>query len=184
MARSNNSTKVTTGKVRLSWPHLFEAYAHEDNDVAKFSTMLLIPKSDTKTIEALRAAEEVAKERGKASKWNGKLPKDLSTIIKDGDDSADDYPERAGHWCMAVRSNTRPGIVDKNVQPIMDQSEIYSGVFARVSLSAFPYNVSGNKGVSFGLGNVQKLADGESLGGATRAEEDFDALEDDDDDLI
>lgn len=183
MARSTNSTKVTTGKVRLSWPHLFEAYAHEDEE-PKFSTMLLIPKGDTKTIEALRAAEENAKERGKASKWNGKIPASLSSVIKDGDDTADDYPERAGHWTMTVRSKTRPGVVDKSVQPIMDPSEIYSGVFARVSLSAFPYNVSGNKGVSFGLGNVQKLADGESLGGASRADEDFDALDDDEDDLI
>lgn len=183
MATKSNSTKVTTGKVRLSWPHLFEAYAFEDED-PKFSTMLLIPKSDTKTYDALRAAEEAAKERGKQTKWGGKVPKSLTSIIKDGDEYSDDYPERAGHWFMAVRSKTRPGVVDKDVQPITDQSEIYSGVFARVSLSAFPFKFGGTSGVSFGLGNVQKLADGESLGGATRAEEDFDALDDEDDDLI
>ena len=169
MAPKSNSTKVTTGKVRLSWPHLFEAYAFEDED-PKYSTMLLIPKSDTKTYEALRAAEEVAKERGKQTKWGGKLPKEVNSVLKDGDDYADDYPERAGNWFMVVRSKTRPGVVDKDVQPITDQS--------------FPYKFGGTSGVSFGLGNVQKLADGESLGGATRAEEDFDALDDEDDDLI
>lgn len=182
-ARKTGNTKVTTGKVRLSWPHLFEAYSFEDED-PKYSTMLLIPKSDTKTYQALRDAEDAAKQRGKESVWGGKIPNDLNSIIKDGDEVADDYPERAGHWYMAVRSKNRPGVVDRDVQPITDQSEIYSGVYARVSISAFPYKFGGTRGVSFGLNNVQKIADGESLGGATRAEEDFDALDEEDEDLL
>lgn len=174
------TTKVTTGKVRLSWPHLFEAYSFEGED-PKYSVMLLIPKSDTKTLENLRKAEEAAKQRGKETVWSGKIPANVTSIVKDGDEVADDYPERADHWYMAVRSKNRPGVVDRNLQQVTEPSEIYSGVYARVSLSAFPYKFGGNTGVSFGLNNVQKVADGESLGGATRAEEDFDALGDDED---
>lgn len=176
------TTKVVTGTVRLSFPHLFKPYAF-DTEEPKYSVMLLIPKSDKKTLKKIQDAIEVAKERGKAGPWGGKMPKDVQTTLKDGDLSSDDYPEREGHMFMTVRSNTKPGVVDRSLNAILDPSEVYSGCYARVSISAFPYKFGGNSGVSFGLGNVQKIDDGESLGGAARAEEDFDAL-DDDDDLI
>lgn len=175
-------TKVITGKVRLSYVHLFEKFAFEGQD-PKYSVMLLIPKSDTKTIKALKAAEKDAAEQGKSSKFGGKIPANLASIIRDGDDFAEDYPERAGHYFMTVSSNSRPNVVDKSVQPIMEADEVYSGCYARVSLNAFPYSVSGNKGISFGLNHVQKISDGEPLGGRTRAEDDFDEI-DEDDDLI
>lgn len=170
-------TKVITGKVRLSYVHLFEKFGFEGQD-PKFSTMLLIPKTDKATIDALRAAEKAAAEAGKSSKFGGKIPANLASIIRDGDDFAEDYPERAGHYFMTVSSNNRPGVVDQNVQPILDAAEVYSGCYARASLNAFPYSVSGNKGVSFGLNHIQKAADGEPLGGITRAEDDFDEIAD------
>lgn len=177
MAKAN---QIVTGRTRLSYVHVFEAYQFEDEE-PKYSTMLLVPKSDTKTMDKLRAAEKAAAEEGKSTKYGGKMPKELASIIADGDEVSDDYPERAGHWYMTVRSKTKPAVVDQNVQPIMDASEIYSGCYARVSLSAFPYKFGGKCGVSFGLNNVQKIADGEPLGGITRAEDDFEAIEDDDD---
>lgn len=178
------STKVITGKVRLSYVHLFEPTAITEEDKPKYSVMLLIPKSDTKTIKALRAAEKAAELAGKA-KWGSKKPK-YNSVIKDGDDDEhEDWPERHGHWLMNVRSVSKPGVVDQDVQPILDASEVYSGCYARASVTAFAYT-AGKGGVSFGLNHIQKLADGESLGGGSRAEEDFDAVEsdDDDDDLI
>lgn len=176
------TTKVVTGRVRLSYVHLFEKFAVNDGDDEKYSTMILIPKSDTKTMSALRAAEKAAAEAGKASKFGGKIPSNLASIIRDGDEFAEDYPERGGHWFMTV-SNARqkPGVVDEDVNPILDQSEVYSGCYARVSLNAFPYNTKGNKGVSFGLNHVQKLGDGEPLGGFTRAEDDFAPVSGDED---
>lgn len=172
------STKVITGKVRLSYVHLFEKFSNIEGQDPKFSCMLLVPKSDKATISALRAAEKEATEQGKSSKWNGKIPAGLSSIIRDGDEYAEEYPERAGCLFMTVSSNNRPGVVDQSVQPILDSTEVYSGCYARASLNAFPYSAAGNKGVSFGLNHVQKVSDGEALGGITRAEDDFSEIED------
>lgn len=174
-----SSTKVVTGIVRLSYVHLFEKHAFEGQD-PKYSVMLLIPKSDKKTLKALRAAEEAAAEAGKSTKFGGKVPKELASIIRDGDDYADDYPERADHWFMTVSSQNKPGVVDADVQPILDSTEVYSGCYARASLNAFPYKAGANKGVSFGLNHIQKVKDGEPLGGITRAEDDFNAIDPDD----
>lgn len=168
-------TRVVTGKVRLSYVHLFEPYTSDPDQEAKFSTTILIPKSDKATMAKLRAAEEAAKEIGKSSKWDGKIPGNLSSIIHDGDEEADleRNPEYAGHYYMAMSSKQRPGVVDQNLNAILDSTQVYSGCYARVSINAFPYNAKGKKGVSFGLNNVQFLEDGEPLGGRTRAEDDF-----------
>ena len=181
MATKTDSTRVITGRVRLSFPHLFEPFAFEEGDKPKYSTMVLIPKSDKATMDKIRAAEEAAKAKGKESVWGGKIPSEVASVIKDGDEVSDDFPERAGHWYFTIRTNTKPGVVDQSLNPVVDASDVYSGVYARVSMSAFPYKYGGSKGVSFGLSNVQKIADGESLGGSRRAEEEFDAVEDDDD---
>jgi len=70
--------------------------------------------------------------------------------------------------------------VDKNVQPILDSTEVYSGCYGRASITFYPFNTNGNRGIACGLQNLQKLADGESLGGRSRAEDDFEAYDDDD----
>lgn len=184
----NQPTKVVTGKVRLSYAHLFEPYAAEEGQEPKYSTVILIPKSDKKTIKAIRDAQQAALENGKDTRFGGRIPKGWKNTFRDGDedDSVDleKSPEYAGHMFMTVSAKTRPGVVDRDVNPILDSSEVYSGCYARVSINAFPYSVQGNKGVSFGLNHVQKLADGDPLGGRSRAEDDFEALDDEDDDLI
>lgn len=183
-ANGAQSTKVVTGTVRLSYAHLFEPFSPNPDQEAKYSTALLIPKSDKATMRKLRAAEEAAREAGKSSRWGGKIPKNLKSIIHDGDEEADleQNPEYEGHWYMTVSSKTAPGIVDRQRQPILDSTEVYSGCYARASINAYPYSVQGNNGVSFGLNHVQKLADGEMLGGRSRAEDDFDELDDEDED--
>lgn len=169
-------TSVVTGKVRLSYVHVFEAYSQDPDKTGKFSTMILVPKSDKRTVAALRAAEKAAAEAGKA-KFNGRVPSNLASIIHDGDTEADleVTPEREGHLYLTVSSKTKPGIVDVNVNPIMDPTEVYSGCYARVALNAYAYNTNGNKGISFGLNHLQKLEDGEPLDGRTRAEDVFSA---------
>jgi hypothetical protein len=180
------ATRVVTGKVRLSFPHLFEPYnISGDEQEPKYSVMLLIPKSDSKTVKALRAAEREAAEAGKANKFSGKEV-NAPSIIKDGDEdgSAEDYPERAGMYYMTVSSNRKykPGVVDKDLNEVIDQSEVYSGVYGKVSVTAFPYLYGNNKrGVSFGLNNVQVVGGGESLGGGKRAVEEFEAVTEDED---
>lgn len=178
--------RVITGEVRLSWPNLFEPTTAPGSDTPKYNTMILIPKTDTKTIEALRAAEKAAAEAAKDTKFNGKVPPKLKSIIKDGDGENDEgekysdlYPERAGHYFMTVSTGVQspPQVVDRQLNPIMDRSQVYSGVYARVSLGSFAFNTNGNRGVSFGLNNVQILRDGDPLDGRTTAADDFEALE-------
>jgi hypothetical protein len=173
------STKVITGKVRLSYVHLFEAYQSFEGQDPKFSTVILVPKTDTATVQAIKAAQQLALENGKSSKFNGTIPKNWKNTFRDGDEEGDldKNPEYAGNYFMTVSNKTRPGIVDQNVQAIMDSTEVYSGCYARVSITAFPFSVSGSKGGSFGLNHVQKLADGEALGNVTKAENDFGVVE-------
>lgn len=180
------SQKVVTGTVRLSFPNLFEKFAFESGDKPKFSVMLLIPKTDKKTVEAMKAAEAEAIETGVSSTWGGKRPKTIASVIKDADEdgTAEDYPEREGCLYLNVRTDRKPQVVDAQRNAIMDPEEIYSGVYGRVSMNAFPYKFGSKAGVSFGLNNVQKVADGESLAGGSTAEQDFDILEDDENDLI
>lgn len=167
-------TRVVTGKVRLSYVHLFEPHSNKKDQEPRYSCTILIPKSDRVTIGKIKAAIEVAKEEGKSKHFGGKIPSNLKTTLHDGDEEADldRNPEYAGHYYMAMSSKTKPGVVDVDLNPILDSTQVYSGCYARVSINAFPYS-NESKGISFGLNNVQFLEDGEPLGGRTRAEDDF-----------
>jgi hypothetical protein len=184
MATTASDTKVVTGKVRLSYVHVFEPFSNSDDQPEKYSCVLLIPKSDKKTLAAIEKAQKAALEQGKAKTFGGKIPANPKMTLHDGDEDADleRNPEYEGHMFMSVSSKTKPGVVDASVQPILDSSEVYSGCYARVSINAFPFNQQGNKGVSFGLNHIQKIADGDYLGGRSRAEDDFEPLDDDGDD--
>lgn len=177
--------KVVTGRLRLSYANLNTPRAAEEGQTPKYSTVLIIPKSDKETHRKILAAIEAAKEEGKSKRWGGKIPKNLNITLKDGDEDADleQNPEYEGCWYMNVSSAEKPGIVDIDRDPILDPSEIYSGMYARVSIRAFAYDRQGNKGVSFGLNNVQKLGDGDPFGSISRAADDF-AEDLDDEDLI
>lgn len=185
MTTTNKDTKVVTGEIRLSYAHIFAPYAHEAGQDEKYSTAILIPKSDKTTLKKIKAAVEAAKEAGKA-KFGGKIPANLKTPLRDGDEERPDQEEYAGHYFLNASSKTKPGVVDKQLNPIMDSEELYSGCYARVSINFYAFNTAGNKGIACGLNNVQKLRDGDYLGGRSRAEDDFDALDDDgeDDDFL
>jgi len=180
---TNQTTKVVTGKVRLSYAHLFKAVAISEGQEPKYSVCLLIPKTDKDTLKKINAAIEAAKQGG-SSLWGGKIPSNLKTPLRDGDEERPDQPEYENCFFLNASSKTAPGVVDKNVQPILDSTEVYSGCFARASINFYPFNQAGNKGVACGLNNVQKIADGDYLGGRSRAEDDFDAMPDDDEDLL
>lgn len=183
MAASSSKTKVLTGEVRLSYVHVFEPYSQDGDDDRKYSCVILIPKSDKATLRKINDAIEAATEAGRNTKFDGKVPHNLATTLRDGDEDADleRNPEYEGHMFMSISSKTKPGIVDRNVDDIIDSTEVYSGCYARVSMNAFAYNYKGKKGISFGLNHIQKLRDGDFLGGRSRASDDFDALDDDED---
>ena len=177
-------TKVVFGPCRLSYTHVFTKYAPDgDTDNGKYMTNVLIPKSEKETVKALQQAIEAAKKSGIVSKWGGKEPKNLELPLRDGDTDKDDEVYEDCFFINA-KSSTRPGICDKNKNPIVDKEEIYSGVYAYVSVSFYPYDKNGNRGIACGLNNIMKFKDGERLGGRTSAENDFADIDaEDDDDL-
>lgn len=168
----NELTNVTTGEVRLSYVHLFKPYAYQAGQDEKYGCTVLIPKSDTATMARINAAVEAAKQRGVTEKWNGQCPPIVPTPVYDGDgvrpsDGMAFGPECKGHWVFtsSTKADYPPEVVDLNLNPIINQSEVYSGMYARVNVNFFPYAFGGKKGVGCGLGSVQKVRDGESLGG-------------------
>lgn len=172
-----NPTKIVTGVCRLSYANIWQAKSI-NGGAPKYSTSVLIPKSDTKTIAKVKAAIQAAYEEGEGKlKGNSKSVPSLASLktpFRDGDTEKPDDEAYAGHWFLNANSNTAPGVVDASREPIYDTSEIYSGVYARVSLSFYAFNSNGNRGIACGLQNIQKVRDGESLGGKTKAEDDFD----------
>jgi hypothetical protein len=161
------STQITTGKVRLSYAHLFEAVAIQEGQPKKYSTAILIPKTDKATIKAINAAVEAAKEKDKG-KWGGKIPAAslLKTPLRDGDEEKPDDENYAGMYFLNASSTKMPKVVDRNKQEILDPDEVYSGCYARVVLNFYGFNVQ-SKGVAAGLQAVQKLEDGDNLGGGS-----------------
>lgn len=167
------STNVTTGKVRLSYANLFRPRAAAPGQEEKYSVTILLPKSDVETKQRIDAAIEAAKQKGK-DKWGGIIPPVVQTPIHDGDGvkPSDGMPfgeECKGHWVFtaSAKIDYPPEVVDAQLNPIINQSEIYSGCYARVNVNFFPYMFGGKKGVGCGLGPVQKIADGEPLGGGS-----------------
>jgi len=175
-----SQTKVITGKVRFSYAHVFTPSAANEGADKKYSVSLIIPKKDQKTLDKIEKAIEAALEEGKA-KFGGKIPKRFKHPLRDGDIDREDDENYADSMFVNANSNTKPGIVDEDVEPIMDQEEFYSGCYGRASLNFYAFNVSGNQGVACGLNNLQKLADGDRLsGGGASAKDDFGQGGDDD----
>ena len=184
MSKYQNPTKVITGaKTRWSYANVWQAKSINGGS-PKFSVSLIIPKSDTVTVEKIRAAIKAAYEEGESKlRGNGRTVPPLYSIknpLRDGDRERPDDEAYRGCWFINANSATAPGIVDADRQPILDTSEVYSGVYGRASINFYAFNSNGNKGIACGLNNLQKIADGEPLGGKSRAEDDF-ATDDDED---
>lgn len=169
-----NSTKVITGKVRFSYANVFEPTAMQDGQTPKYNVSIIISKSDTKTVEAIKKAIEAAKEAGKSkiADKNGKIPVNLKTPLRDGDEERPDDPAYENSYFINANSERKPGIVDRDLNPIMSRDDFYSGCYGRASVNFYAFNVN-SKGIACGLNNLQKLEDGERLAGGSSAEEDF-----------
>lgn len=180
-----SSTKVVTGKVRFCYCHVFEPNAMNEGEQAKYSVCILIPKDDTKTVEAIKKAIEAAKVAGKnaLADKNGKIPSTIKLPLRDGDEERSDDPAFEGMYFLNANSNRKPAIVDKQLNPIMEKEEFYSGCYGRASVNFYAFNVQ-SKGIACGLNNLQKLEDGEMLAGGSTADEDFGGENQWDDDLM
>ncbi|MCM3761057.1 DUF2815 family protein [Alkalihalobacillus oceani] len=172
-AKRTNPTKVITGIVRLSYANVWEPKSI-NGGAEKYSVSIIIPKSDMKTLNAVNEAINAAIEEGKG-RYGGKIPNKaaLKLPLRDGDVDRENDEAYANSYFINANSITAPQIVDKDINPILDRSEVYSGVYARVSVNFYAFNTNGNKGVAVGLGNIQKIKDGDPLGGKSSAADDF-----------
>ena len=176
---NQKETKVVTGVVRLSYANVWEPKSINGGE-EKYSVSLIIPKSDKKTIDAINAAVDAAIKEG-VGKFGGKIPNKaaLKLPLRDGDTEREDEAYKDSFFVNA-NSTTPPQIVDSKVQPILNRNEVYSGVYARVSITFYAFNSNGTRGIACGLGNIQKVRDGEPLSSRSNAEDDFTTLDDDD----
>lgn len=177
-----NPLKVITGpNTRWSYANIWEPKSIAGS-TPKYSVSLIIPKSDTATVSKIKAAIEAAYHEGEAKlKGSGKSVPHLSTIktpLRDGDVERPDDPAYANAYFINANSATAPGIVDTDRNPILNRSEVYSGVYGRASINFYAFNSNGNRGIAVSLNNLQKIRDGEPLGGKSSAEDDFDTEDD------
>lgn len=179
----NIPSKVLTGEVRLSYEHLSAPYANPNQPGAepKYSTTMLIPKADVATKAEIDEAIRYVYEQAVANDWKGARPQLRSALIYDGDGLRNDGskfgPECAGHWVITASTKRKPQVVDiSNINCELAPQDIYSGMYARVTLNFFAFNSNGNKGVGCGLGNVMKTRDGEPLAGGASAASDFEGI--------
>ena len=185
MSKTVNPTKVITGKrTVMSYLNVNEPKVPLGGGTPKYSVSLIIPKSDTVTVEKIRAAIRAAYEEGQ-SKLKGSskfVPalEDLKTPLRDGDKDRKGDEAYKNAWFVNANSTTKPGVVDADRNPILDSSELYSGIIGRASINFYAFNSNGNRGIACGLGNIQKVRDGEPLGGKTSAADDFATDLDDD----
>ncbi len=184
MANQKNfsATKVVI-PCRISFANIWEPKAINGGD-EKYSVSCLIPKSDKKTLARIQKAVEAAKEDGKARKWSGKIPPNLKLPLRDGDIDRPDDENYEDCYFLNASSKDAPQVVDRKVNPVLDPMMVYSGCYCNVSVNFYAFNANGNRGVAAGLGNIQFVRDGERLSGKASADADFDALEDDDEDVL
>lgn len=177
-----SDTKVII-PARLSYANIWEPKSIQGGP-EKYSASLIIPKSDTKTLQAIEAAIDAAIEKD-LGKFGGKAPKkgNIKLPLRDGDAERDDAAY-ADSMFINVNSTTAPQVVDARVKPVLDRDEVYSGCYVNVSVNFYAFNTNGNKGVAAGLGNIQKVRDGERLDGRVSAENEFTAVTTDEDDLL
>ena len=180
----NNPTRVILGpQTRWSYVNAWEPKSI-NGSVPKYSVQFLISKTDKATLDKIHAAIEAAYREGESKlKGNSKfLPalEDIKTPLRDGDRERKGDPVYAGMYFINANSTTAPDIVDANCEKILDRREVYSGCYGRASVNFYAFSANGNRGIAAGLNNLQKIRDGEPLGGKPRAEDDFATSDDDD----
>ena len=167
----SNKIKIVTGKVRFSYANVFVPKPGMDGGTPKYSVSILIPKSDKEGVAKLQKAFEDCKTTN-AAFFGGSVPKMLKGGLRDGDAEKEDEAY-AGHYFINANSAQKPDIVDANREALYDTTDFYSGCYGRASVTFYPYNAAGSKGIACGLNNLQKLEDGEKLGGVSSAAADF-----------
>ena len=181
MANNNQSATKVVIPCRISFANIWNPKSINGSD-EKYSLSAIIPKSDKATLAKIHKAIEAAEEAGKG-KWNGKIPANLKTPLRDGDIDRPDDEAYANAMFLNANSKDAPQIVDRKVQPIIDAMECGSGDYCNVSINFYGYNANGNRGIAAGLGNIQLIKRGDRLAGKASANSDFAEIEGDDDEF-
>lgn len=182
MADAKAVRKATSPKFRASFPWLFEPQPPMEGSVGepKYSVVMLFDKAAQATPE-FKAMKKLA-EAALKDKWGDKPPSNLRNPFRSGTEKPEMEGYGEGVIFVSASSKMQPGVVDGALRPIMSRNiepaGFYAGCYARATVVAYAYDKAGNKGVAFGLNNVQKLGDGEAFSGMVRAEDDFGAVED------
>lgn len=169
---------IVTPKFRVSYPNVFEPKLNKLSNQQEYSIEAIFDLGQD--IESLKnmANKALAEKFGPdKNSW----PNNIRTPFKNQASKAKEIngkkvlpaPYQEGAVFLNLKSKNKPGVVNKDVQPIIDSSEFYAGCYAVASISCYAYSKGGNNGVNFALVNIQKVADGEPLGGRTRPEDDF-----------
>lgn len=177
----NDAQKVLTGEVRCSYVNVHTPRQINGQGKPKYTMTLLIPKTDTNTLSDINQAIQAAMSKGVAETWGGQKPAKIVTTLYDGDavkpESGEPWgAECKGHYVLRASAdeNHRPQVVGiDNIKTELDPRDVYSGMYARVTVRFYPYRYAGKSGVGCGLGNVLKMRDGEPLAGGASAEADF-----------
>lgn len=177
---NNNPTRVLTGEVRLSYANLVvpRTNSNDPNAEPKYSVTLLIPKTDEAVKQNIDASIEAAAATAQTKLWGGVRPPIMPIPIHDGDgvrENGTSYgSECKGCWIITASSKQKPQVVHQSdINTELAPQDIYSGMYARVTINFFGYNRRGKHGIGCGLGNVMKTRDGEPLAGGASAAADF-----------
>ncbi len=168
---SKVTKKITTNKVRFSYANVFEPVAPPTGGKERYSVSIIVPKSDKEGVAKIQKAIDDCINENAQSFFGGKT-KGLKIWFRDGDEERDDEAY-ANSYFFSANTFNKPGIVDESLNAIIDPNEFYSGTYGRASITVFPYDSNGARGIAFGLQHLQKLEDGERLGGGSSAASDF-----------
>ena len=144
----------------------------QHNGESKYSVSAVISKDDEETIELIRKTLEYVTEKS-VSKWGGRVPDKLRLPLHDGDVEKANNPVYKNAYFINAKCKDAPQIVDGEVNPITNQSELYSGCYGNVSITFYGYNVGGSRGIAAWLCNIQKISDGEPIGRKILAKDEF-----------
>lgn len=171
MAKSKTvtGTKVFTPKGRISYPKVFSPDSSGEYADDKYKATFLFDESNVQVAEGLKAMKKAVLEVAQKAFGAGVKLKEIQHPFRDGNQKYEADKAKNTHYkdtiFMTAKSKFKPGVVDAKVQPIDNEGDLYGGCYVKASLIPFSYMKGSNKGVSFRLCNIQKLAEGEPLGG-------------------
>lgn len=175
---STEVLRMRLPKFRVSYASVFEPKLNKLSGKMEYSLDALFDKEENDLKELVGLINKAVEEMWPDKKTR---PKKIKTdIIKDGDEKEND-PTYNGCWYVKLKSQTKPTVVgtkrqaDGSFVVLESEDDFYSGCYARAMVTVKAYDHEGvSRGVAIYLGNIQKLADGEPLGGGNRdPKEDF-----------